>query len=210
MRNCIRRGAMGTAQRGIVLVIALIVLVAMTLAGLALMRSGDTGTVIAGNLAFKQATTNAAESAVDAAYRQLIAAAAAGTGSLNNDAAFPGYRSSAPSQPEPAYTDPSWFQTNGTCTTTGCAADANGNVSYYVVHRMCSQANTPYNGTGATGVANTCATLASTGAAATGGSARVGAYAFQTTPQIYYRVTSLVTGPKNTAAVVQTMLVMSN
>jgi Tfp pilus assembly protein PilX len=42
--------------RGAVLFIALIVLVAMTLAGIAIMRSVDTATLIAGNLAFKQGT----------------------------------------------------------------------------------------------------------------------------------------------------------
>ena len=41
-------------QRGVVLFIALIALVAMSLAAVALVRSVDTATIIAGNLAFKQ------------------------------------------------------------------------------------------------------------------------------------------------------------
>ena len=40
-------------QRGTMLIIALIVLVAMTLAGIATMRSVDTATVMAGNIAFR-------------------------------------------------------------------------------------------------------------------------------------------------------------
>src|SRR4051812_32753519 len=43
-------------QDGVVLFIALIVLVAMTLAGIAMIRSVDTALGIAGNMAFKQAT----------------------------------------------------------------------------------------------------------------------------------------------------------
>ena len=43
------------AQQGVILFIALIVLVAMSLAGIALMRSVDTNVLIAGNLAFRQA-----------------------------------------------------------------------------------------------------------------------------------------------------------
>jgi Tfp pilus assembly protein PilX len=38
-------------QRGVMLIIALIVLVAMTMAGIAMMRSVDTATIVAGNIA---------------------------------------------------------------------------------------------------------------------------------------------------------------
>lgn len=58
-------------QRGVVLLIALIVLVAMTLAGIAMMRSVDTGVVITGNMAFKQSTINAGDVGLDAAYTAL-------------------------------------------------------------------------------------------------------------------------------------------
>ncbi|HEX2310450.1 MAG TPA: hypothetical protein VHH91_07010, partial [Vicinamibacterales bacterium] len=44
-------------QRGAVLLIALIVLVAMSLAGVALVRGVDMTNLIAGNLAFKQGAT---------------------------------------------------------------------------------------------------------------------------------------------------------
>jgi Tfp pilus assembly protein PilX len=49
------------AQQGVVLFIALIVLVAMSLAGIALMRSVDTNVLIAGNLAFRQGATMAGD-----------------------------------------------------------------------------------------------------------------------------------------------------
>ena len=42
-----------SAQKGVVLFISLIVLVAMTLAGIAMFRQVGTGVVIAGNLAFR-------------------------------------------------------------------------------------------------------------------------------------------------------------
>ena len=56
-------------QRGVIVFIALIVLVAMTLAALSLIRSTDTGNVISGNLAFKQGTANASETVLESAYR---------------------------------------------------------------------------------------------------------------------------------------------
>ena len=46
-------------QRGVVLFIALIVMVAMSLAAIALFRSVDTANLVAGNQAFKQGALNA-------------------------------------------------------------------------------------------------------------------------------------------------------
>ncbi|HVK56085.1 MAG TPA: hypothetical protein VM532_13780 [Burkholderiales bacterium] len=54
-------------QEGLILMVALIVLVAMTLAGIALVRSVDTSNVIAGNLAFKRGTVQASEIALNTA-----------------------------------------------------------------------------------------------------------------------------------------------
>jgi hypothetical protein len=55
-------------ERGVVLFIALLVMVALSLAGIALIRSADTATIVSGNLAFKQA----AEYAVDRSIEQAI------------------------------------------------------------------------------------------------------------------------------------------
>ncbi|MCE3000272.1 MAG: hypothetical protein LW892_10630, partial [Betaproteobacteria bacterium] len=54
-------------ERGVVLFTALIVLVAMTLAGIALMRRVDSGTLIAANQAFRQAATHIADLGIEAA-----------------------------------------------------------------------------------------------------------------------------------------------
>jgi type IV pilus assembly protein PilX len=66
------------SQRGVVLLIALIMLVAMTLAGIGMMRSVDTGSVIAGNMAFKQATLNASDAGTSAGFNALVAVANSG------------------------------------------------------------------------------------------------------------------------------------
>ena len=67
-----RRATMRAGQRGIVLVIALIVMVALSLAGIALMRSVDTSTAVVGNLAFTQASTLPANLAVEEAVAALF------------------------------------------------------------------------------------------------------------------------------------------
>src|SRR5882672_3816297 len=59
-------------QRGTVLIIALIVLVAMTLAGIATMRSVDTATLLAGNIGLRQATSNAADQGIQAGVKWLF------------------------------------------------------------------------------------------------------------------------------------------
>ncbi len=58
-------------QQGLALMVALIALVAMTMAGVALVRSIDTNALIAGNLAFRQSATLSAEQGIEAAIKTL-------------------------------------------------------------------------------------------------------------------------------------------
>jgi Tfp pilus assembly protein PilX len=60
-------------QRGVILFIALIVMVVMSLAAIALMRSVDTTTAVIGNLAFRQASMLPANYAVEDAAAGLFA-----------------------------------------------------------------------------------------------------------------------------------------
>ena len=65
-------------ERGVVLFIALIAMVVLSLAGIGLMRSVDTGVGVFGNLAFRQASVapvnHAIETAVDAIYKSKLIA----------------------------------------------------------------------------------------------------------------------------------------
>ena len=58
-------------QRGVVLFFAMIALVVMSLAAVALIRSVDTSTMIAGNLAFKQTATNSGSAGIAGALAYL-------------------------------------------------------------------------------------------------------------------------------------------
>lgn len=64
-------------QRGVVLFFTLIALVVMSLAAVALIRSVDTSTMIAGNLAFRQAGTSSGDSGIEAAIAWMKATEAA-------------------------------------------------------------------------------------------------------------------------------------
>src|SRR2546427_10589062 len=145
-------------QRGVPLFIGLIVLVAMTMATVAMMRSVDTATVVAGNIGFRQSAVNAADQGVQAAYAWL--GANVGGAGISNDSALQGYFSSVTAGEAPDwYTNSaSWasaFNLTLTCPATGVTnADCAGNAVSYVIHRMCPAANCAPNATcgGATNV----------------------------------------------------------
>lgn len=191
------------AQEGLVLFIALIVLVAMSLAGVSLMRAVDTGTVVAGNMAFKQAAIMVADRGTQNAVQWLQNNSAGAVLQTTNTGA--GYFSSRPVV-EPNWFDPaSWSES---VAVNGGAPDASGNVVRYVIHRMCTQPDTAYNGMNG-GVANECALFYAASAAASGGSMAVGAPQFIGSPQIYYRITTRVEGPRDTVSVIQTSVLVS-
>jgi Tfp pilus assembly protein PilX len=211
MRSCCRiparprtRPSRPSRQAGAVLFIALIVLVAMTLAGIALMRSVDTTLGIAGNMAFKQATIQGADRGVKVAF-DWLAANSGGTTLQNTDTAV-GYFSSKPAN------EPDWFDiaqwTNAVRLPNEGGfvgqPDNAGNVVRYIIHRMCNCADVPYN-TVCTGSssANVCALYYPPSGASSGGSMSVGAAKFEGIPQLYYRVTTRVDGPRNTISITQ-------
>ena len=59
-------------QEGVVLMIALIVLVAMTLAGIGIIRSIDTATMVANNIGFRQIAVASGDAGIEAARIWLI------------------------------------------------------------------------------------------------------------------------------------------
>jgi len=110
------------SQRGVILLIALIMLVAMTLAAIGMMRSVDTGSVIAGNMAFKQATLNASDLGSNVALNALMAVANSNNG---NDKLILQYDSG---QPCPAQ---STAIGTGAVGTAGCQANKTNFPGYY-------------------------------------------------------------------------------
>lgn len=132
-------------QRGLVLFFALIALVALSLAAVALIRSVDTSTLIAGNLAFKQAATTSGDAGVEAAVSWLEAQQAANS-ALNvlTNPAHPfnqtdttrGYYASVNSVNLTGNPD-AWNLITNIAETT----DGSGNRIRYIIERMCQTAN---------------------------------------------------------------------
>jgi len=185
-------------QQGVVLILALIVLVAMTLAGIALVRSVDTTNIIAGNLAFKQAATHSGDAGTEAAITWLEANNTGTT--LHAHDINSGYSASR-QDPGPGQSwDVFWDAVLSDQAVT-LAADASGNVVSYAIQRMCNATGDPANPV--TGCA-----VSTTSANATGNSQDSGAVALLYSDQRYYRITSRVEGPRNTVSYIQTIVAL--
>lgn len=201
----LRSSAFPRRQRGIVLVIALIVLVSMTLAGVALVRSVDTATMLAGNLAFRQSATASGDAGVEAAISWLTGS------SVNLEADQPSNGYYATSQdnldltgnktPGDSTDDLNW--NSASVVKKLASADAAGNQIAYVIHRMCDSAG-PLDGA-------TCATeqTAKPGSSL-GGARQMLTYQPGTWSEVanrgYYRITARVEGPRKTYSYVQAII----
>jgi type IV pilus assembly protein PilX len=190
------------AQRGVVLFIALIVLMAMTLAGIALMRNVDSGTVIAGNLAFRQTATHVADIGVEAARAWLTTTST----SLYGDSSSNGYYATWQESidllgNDPGKTDFNWA--SNSITTTGAHAGPTGYTVRYVIHRLCQNTGDP---TGSS--ANCVKTSVTSSSTSTGtkGAAAYGSYAITVPTAALYRITVRVEGPRNTLGYIQSTL----
>jgi hypothetical protein len=185
-------------QGGASLLIVLIAVIALALAGVALIRSVDTANVIAGNLAFRKAATQAADLGVEAAYAALPALILAGDTPVANQY-YPTVT--------PANGGLVWDSVTGlpavawgsvtaiTLPATLPAAFLAGYQVKYIIERLCTGALPVTN---ANKLARCMADLPMINRGVPGTQ-------FPGVPALHYRVTVQVTGPRNTVSYVQAM-----
>lgn len=200
-------------QRGVVLIIAMIALVAISLAGIALMRSVDTGLVITGNLAFKQTVAQAGDAGTEAAVAWLEANAAA----LNGDVPAAGYYATwragcdllgiatlADQDDDVVWkpNDPAKANCGMIAAAVASADLPSGYSATYVINRLCTTEAPP----GDSG--NYCNPYqsASSGSESTKGGVSYGQSPLSGVTQQYYRITTRIEGPRNTESVVQSIV----
>ena len=196
-------------QNGVVLVLALVILVVMTIAGIALVRSVDTGTMVAGNLAFQQAATQAGNAGVEDAIVSFINDKT--TEQLQVDDFTNAY---AASVTNPSDWDAYWVNTINpnpvtvrpvvakTCVDRSCTlpTDAAGNTVIYTIQRLCQTTGDPtLDPTG-------CVTSKTELSGNEGNSMGAGSPRINLATQYYYRVTSRIEGPRNTLTYTQTIV----
>lgn len=174
----------GNRQRGVVMYVALVVLIVMTLAGLAMLRQMGGAVSIAGNVAFKQGATAVADAGTEAGRAWLVTPA--NRFLLDADSPANGYFSSWG-----ASVNPDTF--NWGAAPVAAAANATGFTVRYLVHRLCQVPNLP-----STAPAQNCSSEKGKDIIDKG----TGEH-FPGTPQPYFRVTTRVEGPRNTVSYTQ-------
>jgi type IV pilus assembly protein PilX len=187
-------------QHGIVLLIALLVLVAMSLAGIALVRSVYTTNIIAGNIAFQQAATNSADTGIEAAITWLQQNSGCATTCTLTDNKYENGYSAHRGDPSAGQSWEGFWKTlvdaNRVVT---LPQDASGNRVSYTIHRLC-------NGTGAPDDAG-CA-VAPAIFSSSAGNDQSNPDQVDAPTKVYYRITSRVSGPRNTVSFVQAVVAM--
>jgi type IV pilus assembly protein PilX len=175
-------------ERGVVLVISLIILVALSLAGLALVRSTDTGNVISGNMAFRAAAVQAEDA--------FISVAGASGYATNPETAIANKYftqiadTTGPDGVPDGLPDVTWSSVAGT--TIG-----EGNVVRWVAERMCN---------GLTTTRELILANCSTAPGRPNSSQKPGLQPTNTNFAVAYRVTVRVEGPRNTVAMGQAVI----
>jgi type IV pilus assembly protein PilX len=145
------------SERGASLLFALIALVLLSLAAIALTRSVNTGSLIIGNLGFKQDAALAADQAAEAAMAWIQANVAGAA--LLNDLPASGYYATSLDALDPTGRKTSvttravvdWDADNcagvsgtySSCITPSAETTINGNRARYVITRLCAAAGDP-------------------------------------------------------------------
>ena len=202
-RPCARR-----REDGVIMIIALIVLIAMTLAGIGMIRSIDTGTLVAGNIGFRQAALATADSGVEAARKWLLDNRAL----LDGDNPPAGYYSTRQDSLDITGNRTSgrndgvdWDGSDPSQAVKAFHAgnlDASGNDVYYLIHRLCAVSGN-INAAG-----QSCSSTSQLTGGSTMNAANYPEHGLKTKAQVFYRITARANGPKNTVSYVQAIVLI--
>ncbi|SFP46472.1 hypothetical protein SAMN05216567_106273 [Variovorax sp. OK605] len=190
MRTSGARGQSRTGkQRGVVLIIALVVLVVMTISGLLMFRTTSTGVEIAGNVGFKQNATSLADLGTEAGFKWVYDQRTT-PNVLNADIPDAAYFATWDDAFNPMTFD--WSTAKE-----ATADDGTGNRVRYVIHRLCALPGPPSDTT------QKCVIPQSTTGLGTGGGIGGG---FSRPKSPYYRITARVDGVRGAVSYTQVIM----
>ena len=189
--------------------ITLIMLVVMTLAAIALIRSTDTTNLIAGNVAFQQSATNAAEEGVENAVIWLGSPAnSINPSPLQNSIA--GHAEYSPVSCGPSTTSnwQSWWGAGsitcaGNTLTPITTTDSQNNSVSYVIERLCDKPGDPWAAPASGVVPLVCESPSPVTEVTSQGATAV---QLLVAGPVFYRITSHAQGAKNTQSLVQVIV----
>ncbi len=183
-------------QRGVVLIVAVIVMVAMTLAAYAMLRAVGGSMGVAGNLSFRQNATLAADAGVEEAMKWMLDTANVSKRGARDAVVTPFYYPTWDTSFDPFTFN--WDDAAGSSPEIGVPG---GNQVKYVVHRMCSNVGD----VGASGTQK-CVLVPKKYVVEAMGCKPDEDPACGTGNVVYFRVTTRVTGPRNTVSYVQVLM----
>jgi type IV pilus assembly protein PilX len=200
---------MRRSQEGVVLFIALIILVAMSLAGVALMRRVDTANIIAANLAFRQSSMHAGDMGVEVGRTWLMSISTANQSQLYNNspaitggnAYFADWASGVDLIGNTTTTADDFNWNGANVVTVTSPAPPTGYTVKYVIHRLCVGSGDPGS---VTCIKNTGSAAGQSGS--TKGAATFGTYAISVPIIASYRITVRVAGPRNSISYIQAVI----
>ncbi|MDR7269016.1 Tfp pilus assembly protein PilX [Pelomonas saccharophila] len=201
-------------QRGLVLVLALVVLAAMSLAAVGLMRGVFGSNRVAGNLAYQQAAVQAADVGVETAIAWLeqrtreleqpnpnVATLSLANKLYSNIVRGTGepyaYVATRADPPANQTWDAFWQTLTTANVVNNLPVDAAGNQVSFVIHRLCANAGEPS--------VSRCE-AAPVLPAAIQTSSKSSSLKLKEASQVYYRITVRVLGPRNATSFIQTMV----
>jgi type IV pilus assembly protein PilX len=210
----VQRKHFRSQQRGVVLLISLIMLIALTLVGVSMLRSVGVGAGIAGNLAFKQNATAVADLGVEISRTWLVNKGAAAPLDLNSDAiAASGYFSCwyADCTLKTEFNPLTYNWVNSKKMTNADAPfidaltgkDNTGNEVRYVVHRLCDLTGEVLLDKNPL---QKCANFTDYSGLGSKGGSGYGQALSSLSDQPYFRATVRVTGPRNTLSYIQVIM----
>lgn len=224
----LRRPPPAARQSGLVLIVALVLLLAMSIAGIALIRSIDTNSLLAGNLAFRQGAAMAGDVGVELARSYLLSH----LDSLDGDVPGDGYYATRQNAidltgnrtPGQAADNVQWPNSPAGMATPYCQAnpDSVDNRICYIIHRMCNSAgpaaiescSTQVSGEANAGTSGGVPAGSSRGTVAAregyqGQFSGLPASATNNTVlHTYYRITVRIEGPRNNVSFIQAFLLV--
>ena len=210
-------------QRGISLVVVLVALLIIGFAAVALLRSSDTSTLSAGNLAFRKTALAAGDTGTEAAVDWLTDNA--GSVALFDDSVGDGYYATTAAAcdmtgtrtPDDETDDVNWTgdDPGDNCNMDALELPAGGGIPdgyrvRYVINRMCNAAGDPGDVFAADNL--TPMICSSIGVGSSEGSTR-GTGSYGLTPlsgetQNYYRITTRIDGPRNTVRYIEVLVTL--
>lgn len=193
-----------TRQSGVVLFLALIVLVALMLGGVALFRTMDAALMAVGNISMQRSATRSGDASVEAAATWLKNAGDL----LEDDSVSNGYMAAGLTSVKGSNETWAeyWSQIAGVYNPVTLAEDAAGNTSAYLIQRLCTLKGKPFS-QAADGV-STVSCVEPPRGASTGSSMTGGFVALNRPSGTYYRVLVRTVGPRGVTSYLQVVIFM--